>query len=330
MAEGVVGEKSSSTQADPPRRAVVSAAAKINLGLRVLGSRPDGYHLLESLFVPIDLADELQVEVAPARAEPAVVLSLESPPDAGSGVLADVPADERNLVVRAAHGFLERSRMRIDFDLRLRLLKRIPVAAGLGGGSSDAAALLRALETLFPGALPPRERAALALSLGADVPFFLDPRPALVSGIGERIEFVERLPRFDLVLVNPGDSVATSQVYGVHDVLAGALTPAPPGYTMRAISALTAAGQEDGGEFARCLGELSKNDLEPAALRLCPPIGRLKRQLLAAGAMAAGMSGSGATVYGIFASEASARVGLETLALGESAWVRLAVSQGSR
>jgi len=308
------------------------APAKVNLGLRTVGLRPDGYHLLESVFVPIDLADEVEVEIGPGRGALRVELSLEAAADAPPDAIAGLPDGPGNLAHRAASGFAERAGLACG--IRIGLCKRIPTAAGLGGGSSDAAAVLRGLDRLLPGALPADELRALALSLGADVPFFLDPRPALVSGIGEQIELLDDIPGLFLVLANSGDSVATAEVYGLHDQAPGALTPVEPGSTMRAVSSLRAVAADpdevDGAALASCLGVLLENDLEPAARQICPAVGLLKQQLIEMGALAAGMSGSGGTVFGVFSDAASSRKALSDGAFDGPVWARVAVSMGSR
>ena len=178
----------------------VLAPAKINLGLRIVGRREDGYHLLESLFVPIDLADRVAIE---PRETGDLEFHLES--DAPG-----VPVDGSNLAARAARAFLGAAG--IEAGLRLVLEKQIPVGAGLGGGSSDAAAVLRGLARIYPDAISPLELRDLALRLGADVPYFLDPKPALVTGIGEEIEPLPGIPAFSLLLVYPGVPLATSDV----------------------------------------------------------------------------------------------------------------------
>ncbi|MCZ6782640.1 MAG: 4-(cytidine 5'-diphospho)-2-C-methyl-D-erythritol kinase [Proteobacteria bacterium] len=326
---------------------VLSAPAKLNLGLRLLGRRPDGVHLLESLFVPLDLADrvELHVEVAAGGSGgPVVELELE-----GRAPSRDVPTDETNLAAAAARAFLDAAGL--AGRVRIRLRKEVPVAAGLGGGSSDAGAVLRGLAELFPDALPSGEIARLAAGLGADVPFFLDPRPALVTGIGEQVEPVDGVPELDLVLANPGISLATAEVYAAADALGPALTPARAGSTLRSLSELQTAGKVGGsvgggGWQVDGLAKLLVNDLEPAALRLCPSVGRLRDSLRAAGAAAVGMSGSGATVYGIFRSRAEAesairKAGFELQSAdfqsafrsadGQPAvWARVVRSSGSR
>ncbi len=295
------------------------AHAKLNLGLRVVGRRADGYHLIESLFAPIDFADELRVAVAPAS-DPRMELECRVAPDAEGRF--DFPRGDDNLAWRAAESFLEKSGR--SLAVSLRLLKRIPVGAGLGGGSSDAGAVLRALDALVPKALGPGELQALALSLGADVPFFLSPQPALVEGVGERITPIGGLPRLILVLANPGESLATAEVFRAWDALHPTLTSAEPGSTLRSLSDWLAMDPGDSLAWSQRLGEILENDLEEAARRLCPAVGRTKRRLLELGARAAGMSGSGSTSFGIFATQSEANSAIKELALRGEAWARLA------
>ncbi|MGH0037634.1 MAG: 4-(cytidine 5'-diphospho)-2-C-methyl-D-erythritol kinase [Myxococcota bacterium] len=297
----------------PPQRLALDAPAKLNLGLRILGRRPDGYHTLESLFVPLDWCDRVDVEVD-REAGPGVALSLAGP---GRGA---VPADASNLAARAAASYARAAGF--GGGIRIHLAKSLPAAAGLGGGSSDAGAVLRALDRLLDRAIPMGDLAALALELGADVPYFLDPRPALVGGIGERIEPVGGLPELALVLANPGISLATADVYAAWDRSAAALTPARPGSTMRALSRLLDApdpSPEPSELLASALGELLVNDLEAAARELGPGagglgVGELQERLRSQGAIATGMSGSGATVFGVFADGPAAHRALRGLA----------------
>jgi 4-diphosphocytidyl-2-C-methyl-D-erythritol kinase len=295
----------------------VRAPAKINLGLRVTGLRADGYHELESLFLPLDLADELAVELDDG---PGVSLELE-------GAAPDVPGDARNLAARAAAAFLQEARL--EAGVRIRLNKRVPSGAGLGGGSSDAAAVLRALDALRPGRVAPRRLAELALGLGADVPWFLDPRPAAVSGIGERIEPLSGFPGLALLLLNPGIPVSTAEVYRARDALAGALTASLAGSTMRPLAALREAGGRIDRVDAAELEAWVANDLEAAATRLCPPIARLRARLRDAGALAVGLSGSGPTLYGIFPDRAAAARAETEAGFREPLWSRVAETLGS-
>ncbi len=299
---------------------VFRTPAKINLGLRLMGRREDGYHLLESLFVPIDLHDEIELEWRPGPA----AIELEMPDDPAGDLptaLRGVTCGPDNLVYRAAEVF--QAATGLAGRIRLVLHKKIPTGAGLGGGSSDAAAVLRTLAALAGDDLPTRcDLAELALELGADVPFFLAPSPALVSGIGESLEPIEGLPGFDLVIANPGISVATAEVYRVADALSDSLTEPRPGSTMRAILRLRSETEN----ILPALGDLLVNDLEPAAIRLCPPIARLMGRMRELESVGVGMSGSGATVYGVFESAEQAEKAARELRFSpdsEECWVRV-------
>lgn len=306
-------------------RIVLPAPAKINLGLRIRGRRPDGYHLLESLFLPLDLADEVEVAEAPSFA-----LRVE-------GDASGVPSGGENLAARAVRAFCRTAGLPESFRVRLR--KRIPSGGGLGGGSSDAAAVLRALVRLRPGAVAARELYGLALSLGADVPFFLDPRAALVEGVGEEILPVSGVPSLSLVLLHPGPPLATADVYRAYDAAADSLTPGGAAPTIRRLLALRsegrtartrvfevpsvgagrAAGAGAIGGIAGLLQELIVNDLEPAAIRLCPAVGALREEIQATGPLAVGMSGSGPTVFGVYAGADEARTAAERLRAASAA-----------
>jgi 4-diphosphocytidyl-2-C-methyl-D-erythritol kinase len=293
--------------------AAVAAPAKINFGLRVVGRRVDGYHELDSVFLPLDLVDEVWLEPAPGG----LALAL-------AGDAPGVPEDDRNLAVRAARAFAEAAGLGADPDLRLGLRKSIPAAAGLGGGSSDAGAVLRALAALHPGRVAPERLRALALGLGADVPFFLDPRPARVTGVGERIEPLAGVPALWLLLASPGLPLATAEVYRAFDALAPALTPADPASTVRALRALAEAGGDPARLPRGVLEAALRNDLEPSAARLCPPVPRLRARLGALGAPGVGLSGSGPTLYGVFADRAAAERAAEALRPAAPAWARVA------
>ena len=288
----------------------LDAPAKVNLGLRIVGRRSDGLHELESLFAPLDLADGLALRV---EAAPAAQISLEL-----AGEAAGAPPGDDNLAVRAAREFLARAGR--SARVAIVLTKRTPVAAGLGGGSSDAAAVLRGLAQVFPDALDPAALEQIALGLGADVPFFLDPRPAWVTGVGERRAPLRGLPPLALLLANPGEALATREVFRAFDALArGHAAPAP---------APTGIARELADDAA--LAARLHNDLEEPAVRLCPPIARLRAQLRASGARAVGMSGSGATLYGVFADRGAAEAARARLALPARAWCRVATTCESR
>ncbi len=297
----------------------IRTPAKINLGLRLLDVRSDHYHTLESVFAPIELWDELEIQLT--SGEPRIEFEVVMPPGPGGlgAGLSSMTQGHDNLVVRAAAAFSKATGL--DRGIRLRLTKRIPTAAGLGGGSSDAAAVLVGLTSLVGSELSGERLHALALGIGADVPFFLSPSPALVSGIGDQIEPLAGIRPLDLVVVNPGISLSTAEVYRATDALRGALTDVEPGSTMRAISRL----RGETGDLATALGDLLINDLEPAARRLCPPVARLMKRLREAGAIGVSMSGSGSTVFGVFESGDQASRAAEMLRASESgeSWIRV-------
>jgi 4-diphosphocytidyl-2-C-methyl-D-erythritol kinase len=280
----------------------------VNFGLRVRGRRGDGYHELESVFLPLDLADALELEIDEG-AGPEVALALESD-DAG------VPAGAENLAAAAARRFLAAAGLRARVGVRLR--KRIPAGAGLGGGSSDAGAVLRGLAGRFPGALAPAALERLALALGADVPFFLDPRPALVTGVGERREPLAGWPGFHLLLAHPGVPLATARVFAAYDA-----APAPTAGPLRPLVLALRRAPDD----AAALAALLANDLEPAARRLAPGLEALRGALASGGARAVGMSGSGATLFGVFADAGAALAARGRLPAGT--WARVARTRES-
>ena len=286
----------------------MAAPAKINFGLRILGLRSDGYHELDSLFLPLDLADEIRLSAAPGSdGSPSEIefdLCLEEELGPARG---DVPASRDNLAVRAARAFAEAAG--ISCKLRISLTKRIPAAAGLGGGSSDGAAVLRALAEIYPRALSERALVEVALRLGADVPYFLDPRPAQVGGIGESIE-ARRVPSLTLLLANPGIPLSTAEVFRAWDAApergdAGA-EPSLSGPS----SASTLPPPADRVDLSL---RSAVNDLESVAVALCPAIAILRDALTAAGASKVGMSGSGPTVFGVFESSEAAKKALGAL-----------------
>jgi 4-diphosphocytidyl-2-C-methyl-D-erythritol kinase len=258
------------------------APAKVNLYLRVVGQRADGYHELDSVLAPVSLYDELYLELRTSSSR-SVTIRCDRP---------EIPADDRNLAARAARGFLEE--FGIGGEVSIDLRKRIPAGAGLGGGSSDAAAVLRAMAGLLR--IDDRQRLmSLALRIGADVPFFVDPRPARIGGIGERVMPLEHLPRIELVIAVPPVEVATATVF-------------------RALKRTQWSGTlRDADLGGLAAGELSQallvNDLEAVATALHPEILRLKAILQDSGARATAMSGSGGAVFGIFRDSAAAARG---------------------
>ncbi len=253
----------------------LEALAKVNRSLVVLGVRPDGYHELDTLFQTIDLSDELVVEE-----DDRLALSV---------VGSSLPSDDRNLVLVAACSLAARTGARRG--ARFALTKRIPVGAGLGGGSADAAAALLGLNVLWDLGLSALELGQVAATVGSDVPFFLSGGRARGSGRGERIEMLSDLPDESLVLLVPPFGMATPDVY--RELRAGPLGGLPP------------IRPEEGRMPDR-------NDLEAAAERLRPELRSLRASLLSAGAVSARLSGSGSTLFGIFRSrEAAERAAAE-------------------
>jgi 4-diphosphocytidyl-2-C-methyl-D-erythritol kinase len=258
----------------------------------VTGRRADGYHLLDSLVVFLDLADELTLV-------PAAALDVRT-----RGPMAeDLPAGEANIVLRAARA-LARATGAIQ-GAAITLDKRLPVAAGIGGGSADAAAALRGLCRLWGVRPAPEALAELALGLGADVPACLDGRPLRMRGVGERLDPLAGLPPLDLVLVNPRRPLATADVFRALRL--------PPGRVEEPSAALDLAP----------LDRLwpSRNDLEAPAQALLPEIGRVLAGLRETpGCRLARMSGSGPTCFGLFADLRAAQAAALELARRHPGW----------
>jgi len=251
---------------------VLRTSAKVNLALEVLGKRDDGYHEIATVLQAVDLFDRLTVD-------PAEALSLQTDDP-------ELPTDEGNLVIRAAR--LLQKTAGIDRGARLRLQKRIPVAAGLGGGSSDAAAALTGLNRLWGLRWPRRRLQELAVQLGMDVPFFLGTGRAVARGRGEQLATLPGGGGYALVLVNPRTPLSTKEVYGAVPVG----WHAEPTGTDRVIEALRRRN-------VSVLAGALTNNLERVVEPMLPVIGRMKAALLAAGALGAIMSGSGPTVFGL-------------------------------
>lgn len=280
-----------------------SAWAKVNLTLHITGRRADGYHELESLVVFARVGDEL--EFAPATE---LMLSVTGPfapaLAAGGGGAGGSGAGNDNLVLRAARAL--RTRLGIAEGAHIRLDKHLPVAAGIGGGSADAAAALTGLAALW-GAADAAMLAEIGPSLGADVSVCLAGGPSYVSGIGERIVRVPELPPAWLVLANPGQPLATGAVFAAR---VGAFSPPTP--WVEPVATVSALGVQLAA---------FRNDLEPAARRLLPEIGDVMGALSATeGCLLARMSGSGATCFGLYVEESAARAAAATIQAQRPAW----------
>ncbi|MEI9428515.1 4-(cytidine 5'-diphospho)-2-C-methyl-D-erythritol kinase [Mesorhizobium sp. Cs1299R1N3] len=252
-----------------------AAPAKINLALHVTGRRPDGYHLIESLAVFTRFGD--RIEIAPAEGDDFTVSGRYAP---------DVPPDGGNLVLKARDALRQAAGLRSTPPVIIRLEKNLPVASGVGGGSSDAAAVLRGLADSWGLDIDSAELARIGLSLGADVPMCLAAKPLVARGIGEELSMVPDFSALGLVLVNPGTPVSTAEIFAALSRRDN--EPLPP--LPRSI------------EFhsLRNWLEITRNDLEPAALAMRPAIGRALSWLDKAGSGFSRMSGSGATCFGLF------------------------------
>jgi 4-diphosphocytidyl-2-C-methyl-D-erythritol kinase len=254
-----------------------SVPAKINLWLEVVRKREDGYHDISSLMLPVSVFDKIRLEVQPGNG--GISMTCDRP---------EIPSDERNLAWRAARLFLETSGKKAGIHIDLE--KHIPSAAGLGGGSSDAGGVLVVLNSFFENPISPSDLEKLALKLGADVPFFLHARPALATGVGEKLEFAENVPSYPLVLIKPPVIVPTGWVY----------------QNLKLTKSASKIKLDSLSVHPRQIGEFIENDLESVTVPRFPVIADLKHWLLGQGALAASMSGSGPTVFGIFSSKQAA------------------------
>lgn len=270
------------------RARAVEARAKVNVFLRVFGLRDDGFHGLETLIVPISLADRLLVhaDVDPSFRTLSLSLVVSGDPDRVRGV----PTDESNLVLRAAHALAHRTGVRGFAEISLE--KIVPTAAGLGGGSADAAATLRVLNELWACGLGPDELRGVGASVGSDVPGLMMGEPTLATGRGERVEGVPCRP-LDLVLVTFPFAVSTPEAFRWWDE--EGRTGPDPAPLLQACAGVDAA--------LSSLGSLLFNDLEGPVIRRHPEIGEAKRILVEGGAAGAVMSGSGPTVVGLMRGE---------------------------
>ena len=276
------------TSASLPNSVTEHACAKVNLFLRVVGRRDDGYHDLDTVLVPISMADTVRVH---AFADPgefrtlSLSLEVDGPPD----LVAGVPTDGSNLAFAAALALAERTGTRGFAEIVVT--KRIPAAAGLGGGSADAAAVLRALDRLWGTSLPPSELAEVAATVGSDIPALLTGGAVRATGRGE-VTVPSPLPSFRWALVTFGFGVRTPDAFGWWDEDGGAAGSSPD-------EVLAAATTGD----PTILGPLLFNDLEEPVGRRHPEVLEAKARLLAAGATSAIMSGSGPSVVGLLDDE---------------------------
>ena len=284
-----------------------SSPCKVNLLLNILGRRPDGFHDLETLFYPVPLCDELTFETA---AEPGIRFTCDHP---------ELPTDRSNLVVRAAERFVEQSRLSGQ-GVRIHLVKRVPLAAGLGGGSSNAARTLTGLNDLLGCPLPPEALDRIAATLGSDVNFFLQDRPARATGRGERVEPMEAfgsLKGCGLILYHPGFGISTAWAYRELARYPEALNGRP--------------GRVETLERALRSGDLAEagrhfyNSLEAPALHKYPVLGLYQSFFREHGAWASLMSGSGSTTFALFPDETTARSAVSPFEarFGTAGWMQV-------
>jgi len=272
----------------------ISAPAKVNYRLDVLGKREDGYHDLRMVMQRVDLCDDLEISLSDL---PGIRVVCGK---------AGVPDGPGNIAWRAADALVKLSGQEVGIDIAIT--KRIPVAAGLGGGSSDAAAVLMGVNELLELGLSQERLMEIGVKLGADVPFFIFKKPALAEGIGDRLTALEKVPALWVVLVNPGIHVSTAWVY----------------------QNLELTGTVDSAIIPRSYGSLEEvcavlsNDLEPVTIARFPALRELKEMLIAAGARGSLMSGSGSTVFGLFDDEGAARRAADEVVKGRG-WFSAAV-----
>jgi 4-diphosphocytidyl-2-C-methyl-D-erythritol kinase len=259
------------------------AYAKINLGLRILAARPDGYHDIETVFHRIALYDEIEF--------------LPSPTIGVESSSRDVPGDASNLCYRAAS--LLQEVLAPESGVHIRLLKRIPTGAGLGGGSSDAATVLLKLPAFWNRTIDPATLHALATRLGADVAFFLGTGSALGRGRGDTLEFFSLDIPYWILLCNPGIHISTLWAYRKVK-----LVKRPHVRDLREVL-------DEGLRTPRILAEELVNDFEPAVFPAYPVLRDIKEEMLRGGAVYASMSGSGSSLYGFYQDEAHARAAAE-------------------
>ena len=272
----------------------VFAPAKVNLCLHVVGKRADGYHLLDSLVAFAGVGDTLDIS-------PAATLELEiTGPTAGL-----IPSEGENIVLKAARLLAEAAG--IAKGASIRLTKRLPVAAGIGGGSADAAAALKGLAQLWQVTLPPERMQALALSIGADVPVCLEGRPTRMCGIGEELSPAPALPPAWLVLVNPMIPLHTPAVFKARTGPFSAPDPLTESPADAPALALALAAR--------------RNDRTPPAVSIEPVVGEMLAAITATeGCLLSRMSGSGATCFGLFATQAQASEAATKLQLARPGW----------
>ncbi len=279
---------------------VLSSPAKVNLTLRVLGKRDDGFHEISSLMQPLSLADRIIVNISDGDG---ISISCDNP---------TVPIDERNLVHIAASLFLEKAELKRQVDIDI--IKKIPVGGGMGGGSSNAATLLMGLNELCDRPFDEQGLLELAASIGSDVPFFILESPAVARGRGELLERVT-LPPLSYLLINPGFEVSAGWAYTNLG-----LTKSGKNNNLMYLEKYPVSPKEAAG--------ILYNDLERPVLKAHPDLIRYKCMISEHGALATLMSGSGPTVFGIFDGPAGAKAALNEISGHLDASVLICTAEG--
>ncbi len=267
----------------------LKAFAKVNYALDVLGLRDDGYHDIRTVMQSISLADEIEVEPA----ESGFDLTIEP-------AETDVGPKEKNTVYAAWRELSEEARS--PLPARVRLYKKIPSGAGLGGGSADAAAVLVALNELFDLDFDAERLRSVGLRVGADVPFCVSGGTALGEGVGELLTPLSAAPDHRLVVVRPTEAANTAEVYRAYD-------SRPAQSILYSDSVVKSIEAGDAVELGAGVG----NALSPVTREIVPTVRRLEESLLDAGSLGAAMSGTGTSVYGIFADEGAANIAMGSL-----------------
>lgn len=278
--------------------------AKINLYLRIVGKRPDGYHELETIMLPLDFGDQIALH---SRKTNLTLVCNDS----------RLPTDDTNLALRAARKLAEA--FRLEKGAKIDLVKRTPLAAGLGGGSSNAAITLLGLNQLWKLNAPGEKLHALAASLGSDINFFMAGGAALCHGRGERIELIPCKLSGAILLVNPGFGISTKWAYEswARAVAESRLTVPPPEVSLL----LRALAEDDLAGVSRCLF----NSLEAPSIHKFPVLELIKDAMREGGAAGALMSGSGATVFGLFPDAKLAKTSARKIReqFGPSMWTQV-------
>ncbi len=273
---------------------IIKAFAKINLTLDITGILPGGYHALRSVMAPVSLCDEITLEKSDKTEFFCNVESISTPD---------------NLCVRAANAFLQKAN--ISGGVEIKLQKNIPFPAGLGGGSSDAAAVLKGMNKLYGNPLTDEDLFSLASSLGSDIPFCLWGKPALCEGRGEILTPLKGVPKFTVVIAIGDGRLSTPEVYKKYD----SMNLPVKNDTDNFLSALKKGSE---GDIIESMG----NAFTPVADVLAPETKTLREEMLSCGALASHLSGSGPSVYGIFKNQSQGINAAETLkAKGYSAFV---------